>query len=724
MFVFKKLICLLIIITFSSTTLFAQTSVQSTRQAQKYLETPEGQKFLKSAQGQKMLKENAEKFEGEEFDELKEEIESEATLEAEKEEEFEPFSKLEMALSRDLILEDKEPLRQYGYDIFKSTVASFIPLDDVAVGPDYIVGPGDSFNITLWGITEGIFKVKVNREGGVVLPKVGVVKVAGLTYGELRPFIKQQLGRYYESVNVGITIEDLRTIQVYVVGEVLQPGSYTLSSLSTAFNALFSAGGPTKKGSLRKIQILRSGRVIATLDLYRFLLRGDKSQDRDLRSGDTIFVPIIGPVAGITGAVFRPAIYEIKGKADLGDFIYLAGGFLPTGYLNRVQVKRVVAHEKRVVRDENVSRNRSSRKFGITLQNMDLVEVFSIFGEVRNMVYVEGEVKYPGSYELKEGTRIKDVLPSRAAFTFNAYLPHVEVIRTDPETRKIRIFAVDFEKLYAGDKTQNIVLLSLDRIVVSSEKREEGKITLSGEVMRPGVYSFVPGEKLSSVLKRAGGFTSDAYLFGAKFTRESVKDAQEAQGKALISRLREDTIRRGREVISGALSEEDRAAKEAQLVKSEELLKLLEERTMDGRVIVQLEYSLEDFARSKDNIELENEDVLHIPMVSKVVLVLGEVYNPSSVIYDSSRNVKYYLRQVGGPNKNADAGSVYVVRADGSVISREHRRNIMSLKLYPGDSIIVPQLLETFNFWAFFKDWTHWFYEMAIAFAIIATYIR
>lgn len=723
MFVFKKLICLLIIITFSSTTLFAQTSAQS-RQIQKYLETPEGQKFLKSAQGQKLLEENTEKFKGEEFDELKEEIESEATLEAEKEEEFEPFSKLEMALSKDLMLAGKEPLRQYGYDIFKSTVASFIPPDDVAVGPNYIIGPGDSFNVTLWGITEGIFNVEVNREGGIVLPKVGVVKVVGLTYGELKPFIEQQLGRYYESVNVGITIDELRTIQVYVVGEVTQPGSYTLSSLSTAFNALFAAGGPTKKGSLRKIQILRSGRVIAALDLYRFLLKGDKSQDRNLRSGDTIFVPIIGPVAGIAGAVFRPAIYEIKGKADLGDFIYLAGGFLPTGYLNRVQVKRILAHEKRIVRDENISRNRSSQKFGITLQNMDLVEVFPIFGEVRNMVYVEGEVKYPGSYELKNGTRIKDVLPSPAAFTFNAYLPHVEVVRIDPDTREIKILAVDFEKLYGGDKTQNILLQSLDRVVVSSEKREEGKITLSGEVMRPGIYTFAPGEKLSSVLKRAGGFTKDAYLFGAKFTRESVKNAQEAQGKALISRLREDTVRRGREIISGALSEEDRAAKEAQLVKSEELLKLLEERTMDGRVIVQLEYPLEDFARSKDDIELEDEDVLHIPMVSKVVLVLGEVYNPSSVIYDSSQNVKYYLRQVGGPNKNADAGSVYIIRADGSVISRDQRVNVMATKLYPGDSIIVPQLLETFNFWSFFKDWTHWFYEMAIAFAIIATYLR
>ncbi len=716
---FKKLICFFLIFAFSSTTLFAQSAAQL-GQMKKYLDSPQGKKILQSKEGKELV----EKYGKQGALGLQEEGVVGILGQEEEEEEVEALSELELALYKDLILEEKEPLRQYGYNAFRSTVASFTPPDDVPVGPDYIIGPGDSFNVTLWGITEGIFKVEVNREGDIVLPKVGVVKVVGLTYGELKPFIEQQLGRYYESVNVGITIDTLRTIRVYVVGEVARPGSYSISSLSTVYSALFAAGGPTKNGTMRKIQIIRNGQKVARVDLYRFLLKGDKSQDRNLQSGDTIFVPIIGPVAGIAGAVYRPAIYEIKGKADLRDFIYLAGGFLPTGHLSRVQVKRIEAHEKKVVRDQNVSRDRTSRKFGFNIQNMDLVEIFPIVQDVSNQVYLEGAVQYPGSYEYEEGMRIADLLSGSSIFAPNAYLSHIEVIRIDRQTKKAKIHTVDFKKLLAGDDSQNIILEPLDRIMVASEKAKFGKIVLMGEIQRPGQYTFAPGEKLASVLKRAGGFTGDAYLFGARFYRSSVRKAQAARSEQLIAKLEEEILLKGREVASGAMGEAEQSATALQLSRSQDLLELLRNKKVEGRVIVNLEYPLEKFEKSKSNIELEDKDWLQIPAISKVVMVVGEVYNPSSVVYDPDRKGGDYLRMVGGVTRNADKGEIYVIRADGSVLSRKDGVNVLSTKLFPGDAIIVPQVVETAHYRAQVKDWTHWFYEAALAFAVIATYLR
>ena len=242
-------------------------------------------------------------------------------------------------------------LQQFGYDTFLKTTSSFAPAVSVPVGPDYLIGPGDQFTITLWGTTEGIYNLQVTKEGNITLPKVGVVPVAGLKYGELENTLRKSLSRYYSNFNLSIAMGSLKTITVYVVGEVENPGSYSLSSLSTVYSALFSAGGPTKKGTLRAIQILRSGKVIKTIDLYDFLLKGDRSQDIRLRHEDTVFVPLIGPVVGVSGVVYRPAIYELKGGETLSDVIKTAGGIMPISLASRLQLTRFSDNEKKVILD-------------------------------------------------------------------------------------------------------------------------------------------------------------------------------------------------------------------------------------------------------------------------------------------------------------------------------------------------------------------------------------
>lgn len=699
--------------------LFAQQLIADTGQMGTYLNSPAGKQLLQSDEGRRLAqqygREEAVTQTGSSLPGNNGTSAEAKTQRSQKQ----PLSSIELIVSRDLRFQGKDPILQFGYDLFQTQFNFYLPPESVAAGGDYIVGPGDSFKITMWGISEGVFSVQVNQEGDIVLPKIGVVSVAGLSFAELKPYVEKELRTYYEGVNVSISIDKLRSNQVFVVGEVNNPGAYTLSSMSTAYNALFAAGGVTKKGSLRKIQVLRGGFVIATLDLYKFLLKGDKSQDRMLQSGDTVFVPLIGPVAGIAGQVYRPGIYELNGATDLNDLIDFGGGFLPYSYLNRVQVKRIIAHKENITRDENVTADRLGKKFGLNMMNMDLVEVFPIFEKLNNVVYVEGEVRYPGNYEYKEGMTIKDVLPNKASFIPFTYYPHVEVVRIDDDSIDTKIIPVDINKLYAGDQKENIKLQPLDKVFISANTKKEGKISLKGEVLRPGNYTFVPGEKLSSVLERAGGFTADAYLFGAKFSRRSVKEVQSAKLTQIIENIEQEIIMKEAELKSGSIGDAEQKSRSAQLERSKKLLEMTKNDISEGRVILHLSYPLSVFKNSKDDINLENGDELNIPTVSNVVIVAGEVYTPSAVSFQKGGKASYYLHQVGGMTKNAERNNLYVIRADGSVVSQEQGYNVSSIELLPGDVIVVPQVVERFDGWAATRDITKWLYEAVMAWALI-----
>ena len=246
-------------------------------------------------------------------------------------------------------------LRQFGYDLFTRVPTTFAPVTDVPVGPGYVIGPGDNLNILLWGGVQESYQLEVDRNGAVALPRLGVVQVWGLTLDQVQRLLQQRFSEFYADFRMAVTLGKLRTMLVYVVGEVRQPGAYTVSSLSTIINALFASGGPTKNGSLRRIQLVRQGRQIHTLDLYDLLLRGNKSQDTALQSGDTILVPLIGPVAGVAGNVKRPAIYELDPGMTLQHLLELAGGVTALGYLQRVQVERPVANERKIVVDVDLS---------------------------------------------------------------------------------------------------------------------------------------------------------------------------------------------------------------------------------------------------------------------------------------------------------------------------------------------------------------------------------
>jgi len=405
-------------------------------------------------------------------------------------------------------------LRQYGYDVFRETVSTFAPVTDVPVSADYIIGPGDEFTVTVWGMVEGIYKLVVDRNGEVVLPKAGVVSVAGLRYSELKTAIQRQLGKYYKDFNLSVSMGRLRSIRAYVVGEVTKPGSYTLSSLSTAYNALFAAGGPTKRGTLRDIQLIRNGKVIARMDLYDFLLKGDKSQDPKLMHEDTILVPLIGQLVGISGDVMRPAIYEIKGSGTLGEAINLAGGIRPMGFLQRVQVERIVAHEKKIVVDLDLSTAQKQDRLKIPLENMDIIQIFPIVARTQEVVYLIGHVVRPGSYQFKPGMRVTDIVKSYRDLLPEPYLAYAEVIRyTLPDYHQV-VKPFQLGKALAGDPNEDLVLENLDEIRIYPEAHFQDlqQVSIQGVVRNPGSYTLYKDMSVAELIHQSGDVTDAAFL--------------------------------------------------------------------------------------------------------------------------------------------------------------------------------------------------------------------
>ncbi len=726
-------------------------------------------------------------------------------------------------------------LRLYGYDFFNREVSTFAPVSNVPVGDDYVIGPGDSFTVHLWGKVEKTYDVTVASEGTIFLPRVGSLSVSGLRFFELKKLLASKFKEFYPQFDMSITMGQLRTIQVYIVGEAKAPGTYSVSSLSTVVPALYSAGGPSKRGSLRRIKVYRAGKLVSTVDLYDFFLSGLRKGDIRLRNEDTIFIPIIGPVVGIAGNVRRPAIYEMKGRQTIGEVIKLAGGLLPTGYLQNVVVERVQAHQRRIVKSFNLdpSYQDVNENLCMPLKDGDLVKIYPVYRGMRKVVFLEGHVKYPREYEFRPGMRVRDIISSFDDLLPEPYLDRAEIVRMVKPDLHPEILEFNLGAMLKGDETQNLQLQDLDRIRIyglaekqdlpqvsiygavrnpgrfrllegmrvqdlifkagnfnsrayleeatisrirpgskgadtikitfSPRKAMEGlpsdnlplkrddvvqireipeysdalgrTITLEGEFVFPGIYRFSKGERLASLIKRAGGLTDEAYPEGAIFQRESVKSVQAQQLKEYIRKLEADILSLSSQAAETAVGKEEAAILEQTLITKKQLMERLKAAKPTGRMVVELDKVLKD-PSSKFNFELRPGDRLIVPKRPDYVNVLGEVYNPTALLAEQGKTVGYYLSKVGGATDNADEDHMYLVKANGSVISksqegfmgmaswdsRNHRwvmGGFESLRLDPGDTIIVPRKVEKYPWLRLTKDITEILYRIAVTAGVI-----
>ena len=922
---------------------------------------------------------------------------------------------------------EQESLVHFGHDLFAPFGTATPSLENMPVSSNYVVGPGDELIVRMWGRVEGVQRMVVDRDGKIFFPKFGSIYVAGKTFEEVKTLLKSKVSSIAE-VSSDVGMGQMKGIRVSVMGEVRSPGWYNISSLNTAIQALSAAGRVKDIGSLRRIDILRSGAVVGEIDLYDFLLKGDTSSDIRLAQGDVVFVPVVGRLAAIAGEVRRPAIYELKGGENLLDLVSLAGGFTPAAYKRRVQVERLEENTARVVLDADADELKKNQG-GFALADGDLVRVFPIVLADEKAVMLEGNVRRPGRYELKDGMTVGSLLYDESEFLPETHYDYALIVRLVPPDLRKEIVAVnlreivlerksdmdvslmprdtlrvfhrrDFEdfprasisgevrlarlgllktpaidddtripqsiafgaddsraasdregtererktgegrrradgagervaadapaelmetslrdqrvrrrdfraseireaelrlaetrgadaravsvpraessftrdalvfdihegmrvvdlvsvaggltrlasleraeivrvderrnyqtiyfhlgKAMAGDPQENILLQDEDQVRIHSireasfrrtvsvagevkqpgdfiltqgmklsdllfksggfmessytreaelirreindqrnlvstrtivvypdravageaeadiplmaddflyvrqipEWEEKVLVTLAGEFRFPGTYAVKKGERLSSVIKRAGGYTNGAYTKAAVFARVSTQETQQEAIDKMIEEL-EISIAEKAQEAGAALNREDVEYNRQLLEARRGLLAQFKKVKAQGRVIIKLS-DPEAMVGNSDDIFLEDGDRLFVPPKMNVVNVVGRVYNPTGVVYDPSNDtVSHYLKKVGGPTDNADRDNIFVLKANGSVVSRSNAGGnfltggFMSSRIEPGDSIVVPQKLVEVRTMKDIKDLTLILYHIAVAVGVL-----
>jgi len=440
---------------------------------------------------------------------------------------------------------DTDALKPFGYDLFAGVPTTFAPVTDVPVPSEYVIGPGDRFDVQLIGNTKGKHSLVVNRDGRIMFPELGPIAVSGLRVDEARARIEQRVADQMIGTQVTVSMGDLRSIRVFVVGDANQPGSYTVSSLATVTNALFVSGGVKPIGSLRNIQLKRNGRVVSQLDLYDLLLNGDTSGDSRLLPGDVIFIPPVGTTVGVTGEVRRPAIYELKGEASTTDLLHLAGGLTPEADPRLATLQRIDERRERVVVDVDLT-NPQART--TRLRTGDLLRVPGVRATYSNAVRVDGHVLRPASVEYRGGLRLTDVIPSADDLKPNADQRYVLIRREDAGTRRVQVLSADLSEAWRAPTTgANPRLAPRDRIYVfdletgrraildpilqelklQAVSNEPSQVVrVSGRVRVPGEYPLEPGMTVSDLIRAGGGLSEEAYGAEAELARYEVRDGQ------------------------------------------------------------------------------------------------------------------------------------------------------------------------------------------------------
>ena len=693
-------------------------------------------------------------------------------------------------------------ISQFGYALFDSRVSTFAPVNDVPVGSDYVIGPGDELKALIWGRVNDRLDLTVQRDGSVLIPEIGPLQIAGLSFEQAKKLIESR-GEQITGVQVAVTMGRLRTIPVFVMGEVRQPGAYTISALSHVSNALAASGGITKIGSLRRVELRRGNQLVKVIDLYGMLLYGDTSQDLQVEPNDVIFVPVIGNVTAIAGDVKRPGIYELARPTESLDAVLrLAGGISAFGYGQRVQVERVEDHTQRIALDVDLNQLKATR---FTITDGDLVKVYPVLPEQKDVVVVRGNVNRPGNYQWYSGMRVDDLLRQSegvAPRTFFRYalirrlagpdkavrlvpvdlgaaigenggdadvelqsqdtltvfseaqikdLPTVQVsgevrnpgfyvldramrvsdlvylaggLKDDAYTTRAELARtqvingsdtshsyvdINLHAALDGSETDNLVLSPNDQLFVrrATDWHLPWVVQVKGQVVRPGPYSIHEGERLASLLERCGGMLPDAYPPGAIFLRQSVKEMEQKRLNEARQQLQEAIARY--QLTPAALEEDKNSNTDPHALEMlQQVLDQTNSQQAQGRLVIHLQ-PLGELASSDDNVVLEDQDEIIIPRRPSSVNVLGRVYSPNAIVYDPTLKVRDYLERAGGPAEGADTSHIFVVKADGSIITDQGLKNssratmfpllpviqggLMGHRLEPGDTIFVPEKL-------------------------------
>lgn len=456
----------------------------------------------------------------------------------------------------------QEALKPFGYDLFEGIPSTFAPVSDIQVPMDYIVGPGDTLDIQLYGNEPAQYELTVERDGRINFPKLGPIMVSGITFDAARERIEQRVAKQLIGTRVSVTMGDLRSIRVFVLGEAEKPGSYTVSGLSTMTNALFVSGGVKKIGSLRNIELKRNGRLVSTLDLYDLLLHGDTSKDQQLLPGDVIFIPPIGDTVSVYGSVRRPAIYELKYEKTVEQAIGLAGGLLADADAKLGQLESILPSRLHQMRNIDLT---SAIGRETTLDNGDKLKIPEIRPTLENSVVLSGYVYRPGQFEYHAGLRLTDVLNTFDELRPEADIHYIMIRREVPPEERVEVISADLRRALAARGSaadpelrprDQIIVFNLsanrDRILEpilkdlalqATPDKPEQVVSIDGRVKAPGRYPLEPTMHVSDLIRAGGSLEDSAYRGQAELTRYAVVDGDIRQTELISVNL--SAIRRG-----------------------------------------------------------------------------------------------------------------------------------------------------------------------------------
>jgi protein involved in polysaccharide export with SLBB domain len=420
----------------------------------------------------------------------------------------------------------QRPTERFGLDVFRNTdnQLDVIPRD-LPVGPDYVVGTGDSLSIDLWGSVSQRLVRLVDRQGRIALPDTSPLQVTGKSLAEVQLEVQHALRSAYRNVSADVSVSRLRTVRVYVVGEVAEPGAYDISSLSTPLNALFAAGGVTARGSLRALRHFRGKQLVEQVDAYDLLLHGIRADLKRLENGDTLLVPPVGPQATVEGMVRRPAVYELLDEDSLAEVLELAGGILPAAALRHIEVQRLEAHEKRTMLTLDLGSNSDPGDVNKQLQAFkiregDQVHIFPIAPYNEDAIYLQGHVLRPGRYSYKKGMKVTDLITSYGDLLPEPAPHYAEIIRLNAPDFHPTVESFDVASALANPATAP-ELKPLDTVRIFSRYNFEPppEVWIGGEVHKPGTYRTSGQAHLRDAIYLAGGITPDAAIDSAQVFR-------------------------------------------------------------------------------------------------------------------------------------------------------------------------------------------------------------
>ncbi|KZY46037.1 hypothetical protein A3732_08365 [Oleiphilus sp. HI0050] len=464
-------------------------------------------------------------------------------------------------------------LPAFGYDLFAGQPTTFAPITDVPVSSDYVLGPGDSLKVNLYGKESQFFELVVDQEGQVYIPDLGPMSLAGLDFSEAKEKIKKTIDQKMIGVKASVSMGSLRSIRVFVLGEARVPGSYVISSLSTMTNALVLSGGVSELGSLRNIQLKRKGKLIQTLDVYDLLLKGDTSGDAQLKSGDVVFIPAVGPQVAIKGQIKRPAYYELKDKGAVSDLLSYSGGMLASAYPQGATLERVNAHNEREFLNLDLS---IESDLNSALINGDQITLPKILPKVENVVKVSGHVERAETRRWAPGLRVSDIIYSVAYLKAEPDLNYALIKRYTKPERTLSVHAFSVANALK-DKGSDVdpVLQDLDELVffglyggrseeiakLVEELRQQAdiatpskEVSIGGNVRYPGVYPLVEGMTIADLISASGGLTEKAYLSSAELNRTLINDQQDRVQERKVIQLSDaaaiSNVLRARDVLT------------------------------------------------------------------------------------------------------------------------------------------------------------------------------